>query len=138
MTDESQLLENLLLFGRVLHNNGLDVNTRQMVVLLSALDFVSISNRSDFYHACRSVLVHHKQDIPVFDRIFDEFWRHPEKRTISLNLPDPQPASRANLHREGQPGLRIQEPTFDLSNDDNAPAQLDSTRTYSSREILHQ
>ena len=38
MNGDGLLLENLLLFGRVLLNNGLDVNTRQMVVLLQALD----------------------------------------------------------------------------------------------------
>jgi uncharacterized protein with von Willebrand factor type A (vWA) domain len=138
MTGEGLLLKNLLLFGRVLHNNGLDVNTRQMMVLLHALDHVSISNRSDFYHACRSILVHHRQDISVFDRIFEEFWRHPEKRAISLNLPDSQPETKANLLRKDQSGLKIREPALDHSDDQNATTRLDTTRTYSSREILRQ
>jgi uncharacterized protein with von Willebrand factor type A (vWA) domain len=138
MIGEGQLLENILLFGRVLHNHGLDVNTRQMVVLLRALEYVPLTNKADFYHTSRSILVHHKQDIPVFDRIFEEFWSHPEKRALSLNLPGSLPETDADLVRIDQSGSRIREFTPDPSDDENLSLQLDTSWTYSSQEILRE
>ena len=47
------LLRNLLLFGRVLRNLGLDVNAGRMLDLVAALPLISIGRRSDFYYAAR-------------------------------------------------------------------------------------
>ncbi|MGZ5440648.1 MAG: hypothetical protein ACXW5U_06860 [Thermoanaerobaculia bacterium] len=39
-----------------------------MIDLVSALQFISIGNRSDFYHAARGLLVHRREDIAGFWR----------------------------------------------------------------------
>lgn len=138
MTRNGQLLENLVLFGRVLHNNGLDVSTRQMVILLRALDHIQITDREDFYNACLTVFVHHRSDIPVFKTLFDDFWRPPDNHRISLGLPGPLPLEKGNTLREERAGSSPQEPSQDHSEDDLAPLQLDSSQMYSSSEILRQ
>ncbi|HMD81916.1 MAG TPA: hypothetical protein VKE92_11440, partial [Anaerolineales bacterium] len=61
-----QFLHNLLLFGRVLRGLGLDVNPGRMMDLVSALDHIEIGNRSDFYHAARTLLVHEREDLALF------------------------------------------------------------------------
>ena len=72
-----QFLHNLLLFGRVLRKLGLDVNPGRMMDLVSALDHIEIGRKQDFYHAARTLLVHDREDIPLFDEAFALFWRKP-------------------------------------------------------------
>ena len=72
-----QFLHNLLLFGRVLRRLGLDVNPGRMMDLVSALDYIQIGNKSDFFHAARTLLVHEREDLPLFDEAFELFWRKP-------------------------------------------------------------
>ena len=72
-----QFLHNLLLFGRILRGLGLDVNPGRMMDLVSALDYIEIGNKSDFYYAARTLLVHEREDLPLFDEAFELFWRKP-------------------------------------------------------------
>jgi len=73
--DGGHLLANLLLFGRLLHGLGLDVNPGRMLDLVQALDYVEIGRRSDFYYAARSLLVHRREDLAKFDEAFNLWWR---------------------------------------------------------------
>jgi len=68
-------LENLLLFGRVLRTAGLDVHPGRVLDLIDALRYVDIGARDEVYHAARTLLVHRREEIPVFDRAFERFWR---------------------------------------------------------------
>jgi uncharacterized protein with von Willebrand factor type A (vWA) domain len=72
-----QFLHNLLLFGRVLRRLGLDVNPGRMMDLISALDTIEIGKKSDFFYAARTLLVHEREDLPLFDEAFELFWRKP-------------------------------------------------------------
>ena len=72
-----RLLHNLLLFGRVLRGLGLDVNPGRMMDLVSALDHIEIGNKSDFFYAARTLLVHERDDLELFDEAFELFWRKP-------------------------------------------------------------
>lgn len=69
------LLHNLLLFGRLLRELGMDVNPGRMIDLVQALDLIEITRRSDFYFALRTLLVHKREHLPLFDRAFELFWR---------------------------------------------------------------
>ena len=80
------LLRNLLLFGRVLRNLGLDVNAGRMLDLVAALPLISIGRRSDFYYAARALLVHRREDIAAFDEAFEFFWRTRGRELTSLDL----------------------------------------------------
>jgi hypothetical protein len=71
----SRLLENLLLFGRILQRAGLEVHIARVLDLVDALGYVDLSSRDDVYHACRTLLVHRPEQIPVFDSAFAAFWR---------------------------------------------------------------
>src|SRR4029453_8249450 len=67
-------LDNLLLFGRVLRAAGLDVHPGRVLDLIEALRHVNIGARDEVYHACRTLLVHRREEIPIFDRAFARFW----------------------------------------------------------------
>ena len=69
------LLGHLLRFGQLLRVMGVDVSTGQVLDLVEALHFVPITEHSDFYHTCRSLLVNRREDFLVFDQAFHLFWR---------------------------------------------------------------
>ena len=86
MSDSGHLLHNLLLFGRLLRELGLDVNPGRMIDLASALGHIEVGRRADVYHAMRSLLVHRREDFALFDAAFDAFWRKPRQGRTTLDL----------------------------------------------------
>ena len=69
------LLDNLLVFGRLLRALGLEVHVGRLLDIAEALPHVNLAAREDVYHTCRALLVHRHEDLAVFDRAFDAFWR---------------------------------------------------------------
>ena len=67
-------LDNLLAFGRLLRDLGLEVDPGRMIDVVNALALVQLSARDDVYHTCRTLLVSHATEIPVFDRAFNAFF----------------------------------------------------------------
>ena len=71
----SHLLDNLLIFVRVLRRAGVDVHAGRLGELLDALGCVDLAARDEVYHACRALLVHRQDQIAIFDLAFAAFWR---------------------------------------------------------------
>jgi hypothetical protein len=71
----SHLADNLLVFGRILRRAGVPIHPGRLLDLVDALAHVNLADRDEVYHACRTLLVHHKDQIPIFDAAFDAFWR---------------------------------------------------------------
>ncbi|MBA2355773.1 MAG: VWA domain-containing protein [Acidobacteria bacterium] len=69
------LLGNVLVFGRLLRTLGMEVHVGRLLDVAEALQQVNLGAREDVYHACRALLVHRRDDLAVFDRAFDAFWR---------------------------------------------------------------
>ncbi|HET9266224.1 MAG TPA: VWA domain-containing protein [Vicinamibacterales bacterium] len=69
------LLPNLVLFGRVLRRAGLDVHTGRLIDAVRALAYVDLGRRADVHHTLAALLVHRHEDLVLFDRAFDAFWR---------------------------------------------------------------
>jgi uncharacterized protein len=133
-----QFLHNLLLFGRILRRLGLDVNPGRMMDLVSALDLIEIDRKSDFFYASRTLLVHEREDLSLFDEAFDSFWRKP---------PESWNVEWQGLSRRRKPSGPIvthpplkeaSSPSDDPSsvNSDEIMSVIEVTRTYSDRELL--
>ena len=71
----SRLLDNLLFFGRLLRRSGIDVHPGRMIDVVEALGHVNLAMRDEVYHTCRALLVHRREQLAVFDVVFDTFWR---------------------------------------------------------------
>ncbi len=80
------LFHNLIHFGRLLRNLGLDAQAGRMLDVADALAHVDIGRRSDFYHTLQTLLVRRAQDLPVFDEAFRVFWRPPRKERTTRDL----------------------------------------------------
>ena len=71
----SHLADNLLVFGRILRRAGVPVHPGRLLDLLDGLAHVNLADRDEVYHACRTLLVHRKDQIAIFDAAFAAFWR---------------------------------------------------------------
>lgn len=134
-----QFLHNLLLFGRVLRQLGLDVNPGRMMDLVSALDHIEIGRKSDFFYSARTLLVHEREDLPLFDEAFELFWRKPAE---SWNLGEWQGLSSQRRRKKGPivtpPALKEAASQSDDSKSTSSQEMtvIEVTRTYSDRELL--
>jgi uncharacterized protein with von Willebrand factor type A (vWA) domain len=88
------VLDNLLVFGRLLRDLGLEIDPGRMIDVASALQSVDLSARGDVYHTCRTLLVSRADDIPIFDRAFNAFFARLAAGTRS-------PAARPPSHEAG-------------------------------------
>lgn len=121
----SGLAVNILLFGRFLRVLGLEVHVGRLLDVVDALQYVDLSQREAVYHTCRALLVHRREDLSVFDRAFDAFWRRhdptlsrrrdpPSQRDQSTNGVQPPQgeaattltSARSGTQREGAGVLR--------------------------------
>jgi uncharacterized protein with von Willebrand factor type A (vWA) domain len=135
------LLHNLILFGRVLHGIGLDINPGRMIDLVNALDYIEIGRRIDFYFATRGLLVHRREDIPLFDEAFRMFWVNHDGSWKPMNSQKPGGRKRSRRPTFIPPPLKAQ-----TENNSNSPSQkgdasntppiVHATLTYSAREVL--
>lgn len=133
-----QLLHNLVLFGRLLRRLGIDVNPGRMIDLVKALEFVNIANRSDFYHTLRSLLVNHQDQLALFDRAFELFWRKRGNQPVALEIYDAtrkrkSQKPRVVLSRDLQ---STELPQPDGDDEELSQEVLELTQTYSDQEIL--
>jgi len=101
----SRLLDNLLLFGRLLRRAGVDVHPGRVLDLVEALGHVDLSARDDVYHTCRTLLVHRQEQIALFDRAFAAFWRiHTEGTAAGPKRRDGASASIVEIEQVLAPG----------------------------------
>src|SRR5436190_13058050 len=111
------LLPNLLVFARALRTAGVSVRAGGVADAVRALAIVGVARRRDVRDALRTVLTLRHEDFPIFDEIFERFWRVWPEGALST-LPQPMraprraraslkmlmPASGANPQQAAEPG----------------------------------
>ena len=137
---DGHILHSLTLFGEMLRRVGLEVGSGNMLDLVRATDHVSIGKRGEFFQAARSILVHRKQDLPIFDEAFQVFWRKPSDRTTTMDL---RSLGEQRRFRKPQVGTGRDEESdgageIEGDPDDDSVQNVDLSRTYSAVEVLRQ
>ena len=69
----SHFTNNLIVLARSLRDAGLPIGTDRLLTLIDALQFVDLGRKADVKAACRAVLIQRHEDLPAFDRIFEDF-----------------------------------------------------------------
>ncbi len=139
------LLGNLLHFGRFLRQAGIAVSTRQIYELAEGLTHIDLTRRDDFRHAARCFLVHHADELDLFDRAFDLFWSQQVQFTMELGvarqrqrvegLAEELPASdQAVLNK--RTGSEV--PLADEEDESDASGETRLSPPYSPLEVLYQ
>ena len=140
-SDQSgHILHNLLLFGHLLRRLGLNVHEGRMVDAVRVLEDIGMTRRMDVASALRTLLVHRKDDLPLFDEAFEVFWRQRKDRMSSLDLRSMGEQRRYRRVEAGPP------PPGRLDDGSNSEAQdpeeqydrIDLTRTFSTRDVLRE
>jgi uncharacterized protein with von Willebrand factor type A (vWA) domain len=136
-----KLLHNLVLFGRLLRALGLDVNPGRMIDLAQALAYVEIGRKPDFYFTARSLLVHKREDLMLFDQAFELFWRKPPDGSVTLDLFGAPNITQKRGPIVTAPPLRESEPDQETAEEEEEEGEetqtvIEVTRTYSQREVL--
>ena len=134
------ILPNLLRFAEVLRRVGLDAGPANVLDMVRATEHVHIARRAEFYQAARSIFVHRKQDLPLFDEAFQVFWRKPNTARSGMDL---RSMGEQRRFRRPQVTAGQDEPmddalALDGDPDDDSVSRIDLTRTYSAREVLRQ
>jgi uncharacterized protein with von Willebrand factor type A (vWA) domain len=117
-----QFLDSLLAFGRALRGVGIDVHPGRMIDVVEALGHVNLAARDEVRLTCRALLVHAPDQIPVFDRAFDAFWRDGGPATSGGRRREhPQPAATAAERLTGDPA---EDRSADEANREPLPVDL--------------
>jgi len=127
----SVFVDNLLIFGRLLRGAGIDVHPGRMLDVMEALRHIDLSARDEVYHACRALLVHRHEQLPVFDRVFAAYWREHRRRQRTPAASSSEP--RDTVH--GKEEVLLLEATVQSAADDDssgdAPAPEVGLKTWS-------
>ena len=136
--NDGHILHNLMLFGETLRRLGLDFGSGNMLDLVRATETIPIGRRQDFRAAARCLLVHRKQDFPLFDDAFQIFWRRPAHGISTRDLRSMGEERRYRNPQVGPP-ISTDAEGGNLAGEgpDGMPG-IDMSQTYSAREVLRQ
>ena len=134
-------LPNVLAFGRALKQLGVKVSLSQVIDASRSLELVDIGERSDFRALLRSNLISQKEDFPVFDLVFDCFWREQSYERVPMETLEIQGTPTEMPSQEGGEEEGLEEAASETIGAENVPLEnLEefSVPTYSPQEQLNQ
>ena len=131
---------NLLAFSRVLKEVGVKIGLSQVMDASRALEYVDVGRRADFRGALRSNLAFGREEIALFERAFDCFWRANRAQQISVEASDipSLPSENENIESGGS-GESLEELLASLSGGEagrDGEAEQVALPTYSPSESL--
>jgi len=134
-------LPNMMAFGRALKQLGVKVSLSQVLDASRSVNLVDIAERDDFRALLRANLISQKEDFPVFDLLFDCFWREQSYERVPMETMDIQGTPTESQAPEGgdeEGGL--EEAASDALAQENVPLEnLDefAVPTYSPQELMN-
>ena len=130
-------ITHIILFGRKLHEAGIDVNPANLIDLSRSLQYIDIARRRDFYSAALATLIIKRDDMALFTMLFNEYWGAPEiADEMAEEMADPESKAGENTTRPG--GLQPEQQDTDRDNagdDGNEDAESEQTG-YSNQQLL--
>ncbi|MGH7817274.1 MAG: vWA domain-containing protein [Candidatus Binatia bacterium] len=134
-------LPNMMAFGRALKQLGVKVSLSQVLDASRSADLVSIAERSDFRALLRANLISQKEDFPVFDMLFDCFWREQSYERVPMETMDIQGTpTESHAPEGGDEEGGLEEAASEAMAQENLPLEnLDefSLPTYSAQELMN-
>ena len=127
-------------FGRALKQLGVKVSLSQVMDVSRAVEFVDLADKGDFRALLRSNLISQKEDFPVFDMLFDCFWREQSYERVPMETLEIQGTPTESGAQEGGDEEGLEEALAESVATENVPLEdLDefSIPTYSPQELLN-
>jgi uncharacterized protein with von Willebrand factor type A (vWA) domain len=134
-------LPNMMAFGRALKQLGVKVSLSQVLDASRSADLVSIAERTDFRALLRANLITQKEDFPVFDMLFDCFWREQSYERVPMETMEIQGTpAESDAPEGGDEEGGLEEAASEALAQENLPLEnLDefSVPTYSPQELMN-
>jgi uncharacterized protein with von Willebrand factor type A (vWA) domain len=131
---------NLLAFGRALKQLGVKVSLSQVIDVSRSLEFVNIGDKVDFRALLRANLVLQKEDFPIFDMLFDCFWRELSYERVPMETLEIEGTPTESKAQEGGDEEGLEDAVAEAVAAEDVPLEnLDefSVPTYSPQELLN-
>ncbi len=131
ITRKLTLPENIVSFCRFLRESGLSIGPDDEATALLALGYVDIGLREDFRLAFRTTFCRRAADLPLFDRLFAQYWKELDTAVDAKRKDDP------NQQRP----VSSPQPSFNQLKSwlfGNEPTDETELTTYSTQEALAQ
>jgi len=131
---------NLLAFGRALKQLGVKISLSQVIDASRSLNLVDISEKEDFRALLRSNLISQVEDFPVFDTVFDYFWREQNYERVPMETLEIEGTPTESQAQEGGEEEGLDEAFAETPAKENVELEnLDefSIPTYSAQELLN-
>jgi uncharacterized protein with von Willebrand factor type A (vWA) domain len=128
-------------FARALKQLGVKVSLSQVLDASRSADLVDIAEKSDFRAVLRSNLILQKEDFPIFDMLFDCFWREQSYERVPMETMDIQGTPADSHAQEGgdEEGGLEEAAVESIAKEDLQLENLDefSVPTYSPQELMN-
>ena len=130
---QGEILSHLLLFARRLKEKGLKITPGRVVDTARSLDFIDLSYREDFSSALKTNFVSSREDLAVFEALFEQFWSLLEKENQKSFLP-----TSKEREEEETPGEEMISAARDLSlpSEEEGGEEKEHRGAYSPEEVL--
>ena len=134
-------LPNMMAFARALKQLGIKVSLSQVLDVSRSADLVDIGERSDFRAMLRANLISQKEDFPVFDMVFDCFWREQSYERVPMETMEIQGTpTESDAPEGGDEEGGLEEATSEaIANENLQLENLDefAIPTYSPQELMN-
>lgn len=134
-------LPNVMAFARALKELGVKVSLSQVLDASRSADLVDIGEKADFRALLRANLISQKEDFPVFDMVFDCFWREQSYERVPMETMEIQGTpTESDAPEGGDEEGGLEEAAADSVANENL--QLDNldeftVPTYSPQELMN-
>ncbi|MBV6657053.1 MAG: VWA domain-containing protein [Devosiaceae bacterium] len=139
---DGRLVENIIHFTRALRKAGMRVGTAQVEDAIRAVQAVGFTNRAEYHHTLRAVLVNRPEQLELFDQTFALFWRDPDylARMIHMLSPtvrkdDADKPPKKSAERRAAEAL-AQSPEVPDRAPDREQLEIDASFSWSQNETL--
>lgn len=134
-------LPNLMAFARALKQLGVKVSLSQVLDASRSLELVDIAQRADFRALLRANLILQKEDFPVFDMVFDCFWREQSYERVPMETMEIEGTpTESDAPEGGDEEGGLEEAVSDAAANENLQLEnLDefALPTYSPQELMN-
>lgn len=80
--DGTTFLRNAVLFTRALRSAGVRADLRGALDFARALTLIDLGDRTQVHAAGQAIFCRRHADLPIYDAVFDQFWRRHEARIV--------------------------------------------------------
>ena len=75
-TDHPSISEAIIAFGQFARFNGLNIGIQETVDALSASHLGVLQDRDTLYYTLKTIFCTDLEDLPLFEKLFEQFWSH--------------------------------------------------------------